>query len=59
MIETHDVELVLGPSWRDAENCMSTTGGIKKDALLGDVQWLIKRQDEHAGAERHALCIGG
>src|SRR5262245_25965892 len=59
VIEAHDIEFVLGPARRDADNGASAADRIEECELLGDMQWFVERQDEHAGAEGHALSVGG
>ena len=55
VVEVHDLELVLGPAGRHAENQPPARDDIEIGGLLSHVQRVEKRQDQHAGRQRHAF----
>jgi len=59
IVLSHDLKLVLLPAWSDTEDCASAACSIEKGHLLGDVEWIVEWQDQHARAERHAVGLGG
>lgn len=58
VIDADDLEFFLLPPGRDAQDEPPTGEDIEQGSLLCDVRRLEQRQQQHAGADVHALGFG-
>src|SRR6516225_4051648 len=59
IIQSNNLELVPLPARSYTQDCAPTACSIEKGHLLGHMERLVQRQDQHARAERHAVGLGG